>query len=649
MFAVIVSTLLAYTLVGHATYAAETRELSAQLLDLRNRSYLLNEDQIRPELDRIAALFNEHTPQAIRDDWVTQYCRVIPQDQGQSGLDYANKQLVNFQQRGNLAGVSELMRCQASYSGNEGQLTSAETAFNAAYSQAQELNDVRLQADSLLARGDFYAYTGELALALTDLLLSQRLFEALQLEHATIGNLTSLAHVYRRLGDHEKSREYYQSVIERVRILGNPVMEAEAHMFVGWGFIEGLDYAQAEKSFAASRELHAKTDPASPLHEYFELVDRLHLGVIRTLMGQHQQALIELQPVTSDKLDSRYAPIRGLALYFRAYAIKGIAPNQNALEALMQAEDVMSKLGNQRYLVRIYRMRSEVHTALGQHQKATQDLIRFIDEKEKLDQKMRSNQTARLRIEFDTERTTAENRRLQAEQKLQEQQVQALEETKRWQLAFMLLGSSVALFVLIRQLRRARRLYLLAMTDELTRLPNRRAIMLFGSEAWKETARASKPLSVIVFDIDHFKRVNDTWGHEQGDKVLQGVANAAQSCLREKDRVGRTGGEEFLVLMPGADTHHAQRAAERVRQAVETMLFSLHTETGEQQTVQVTVSLGVTSRREGDTELDKVIHRGDMALYRAKSSGRNRVETDTNDSAKPSTTADATSSADSGI
>ncbi|QGX40247.1 hypothetical protein [Permianibacter aggregans] len=107
------------------------------------------------------------------------------------------------------------MRCQAALLGIAGELSQAETAFNAAYSQSQALNDVRLQADSLLARGEFYAYTANLALALTDLLLSQRLFEALELEHASIGNLTNLAHVYRRLGGHEKSREYYQAVIER--------------------------------------------------------------------------------------------------------------------------------------------------------------------------------------------------------------------------------------------------------------------------------------------------------------------------------------------------------------------------------------------------------------------------------------------------
>ena len=613
--------------LSSVSLAATPSSLQNALDDLRNRSYLLNEDQIRPELEWIAEQFTTDTPQAIRDNWTTQYCRVFKPTAEQTGLDYANAQLVEFQQRGNSAGVAELMRCQAALLGIAGELSQAETAFNAAYSQSQALNDVRLQADSLLARGEFYAYTGNLALALTDLLLSQRLFEALELEHASIGNLTNLAHVYRRLGDHEKSREYYQAVIERVRVFDNKVMEAEAHMFIGWGFIEGLHYQEAEQSFAAARQLHQEMDVNPAMREYFQMVDDLHLGVIDTLLGRHQQALAPLTSVAQNT-DSRYSPIRALALFFRAHAIHGLGQYQRALTALQEAEELMSKLGNQRYLVRIYRLRSDVYAALGQYQSSHADLLRFIDEKDKLDQKMRAHQTARLRIEFDTERTLADNRRLQMEQRLQEQQVQALEETRRWQLAFMVLGGSMILVLLVQQLRRARRLHILAMTDELTGLPNRRAIIEFGKGAWKTTARASRPFSVIVLDIDHFKHINDSWGHDQGDKVLQGVAQAVQSGLRERDRVARIGGEEFLILLPGADTHHAERAAERVRMAVQSAAFVVTPDKQAPITIPVTISLGVSSRRAEDSDLSQVISRADVALYQAKNNGRNRVEID---------------------
>jgi diguanylate cyclase (GGDEF)-like protein len=126
---------------------------------------------------------------------------------------------------------------------------------------------------------------------------------------------------------------------------------------------------------------------------------------------------------------------------------------------------------------------------------------------------------------------------------------------------------------------------------------------------------------VLVLDIDHFKRINDTFGHEVGDRVLHRVASTCRAALRQRDVIGRTGGEEFIVVMPDADAKVAVEVAERLRGAVERADWSdLDPE------LRVTVSVGATEWRPGDADFAAVARRADESLYHAKERGRNRTE-----------------------
>ena len=131
---------------------------------------------------------------------------------------------------------------------------------------------------------------------------------------------------------------------------------------------------------------------------------------------------------------------------------------------------------------------------------------------------------------------------------------------------------------------------------------------------------------MILFDIDHFKRINDSWGHDQGDTVLRQVANSARTVMRGRDRIGRIGGEEFLVVLPGASVEQAAQAAERLRLAISQAIFKTEPAAGQAEViVPVTISLGVSSQRDEDRAFDRIVARADAALYRAKAEGRNRV------------------------
>ena len=169
-----------------------------------------------------------------------------------------------------------------------------------------------------------------------------------------------------------------------------------------------------------------------------------------------------------------------------------------------------------------------------------------------------------------------------------------------------------------------RRSLSLAVTDELTGLYNRRYVFAHLNELLARRPEAGNETAVMLFDIDHFKQVNDRHGHPAGDEVLRELANRALRHVRSIDLVGRLGGEEFIVVMPETSLGGAALVAERVRAAVADELFTL---LKEGKTLPITVSIGVAVTSPGDDELESVLKRADNALYAAKNAGRNCVVT----------------------
>ena len=157
----------------------------------------------------------------------------------------------------------------------------------------------------------------------------------------------------------------------------------------------------------------------------------------------------------------------------------------------------------------------------------------------------------------------------------------------------------------------------LASHDELTGLYNRRYLMRTLELEKKRADRTGQFFSIIMLDIDHFKRINDTFGHSKGDDVLKDLANVLSESMRETDICARYGGEEFMVILEHTSTASAQICAERSRQLIAAKKF-----TGFEEHFLVTVSLGFTEYQPNE-ELSQMISRADEALYRAKSSGRN--------------------------
>lgn len=170
---------------------------------------------------------------------------------------------------------------------------------------------------------------------------------------------------------------------------------------------------------------------------------------------------------------------------------------------------------------------------------------------------------------------------------------------------------------------REEKIRMISRTDALTGLHNRMSILDLLESEISRSIRQDSPLSVVILDLDHFKKVNDTWGHPTGDLVLKTAAHVLKTNIRDIDAVGRYGGEEFIIILPGADLVQAQQIIERCR-----ITLAAEEITTENQTqINVTASFGLVSVHGHEVPSHLLIKTADEALYLAKHQGRNRIET----------------------
>lgn len=191
--------------------------------------------------------------------------------------------------------------------------------------------------------------------------------------------------------------------------------------------------------------------------------------------------------------------------------------------------------------------------------------------------------------------------------------------------AFLLI---TIIYLLFRQLRakldEARALLdRMSKTDLLTEISNRRHLMERFKEELERSKRSGTELCCIMLDVDHFKSINDNFGHLKGDDVLRELAKILKNSVRTYDVLGRYGGEEFMVLLPNTNLEKAAVLAERIRQTVERNLGG---NSGFATDKNITISIGLTDACAGDTNIEPIVKRADEALYKAKEGGRNKVE-----------------------
>jgi diguanylate cyclase (GGDEF)-like protein len=271
----------------------------------------------------------------------------------------------------------------------------------------------------------------------------------------------------------------------------------------------------------------------------------------------------------------------------------------------------------------LYQWRARANAALHNYRDAYADLTEYAQRYAAANDAERSKAAAALRARFETDREIERNALLKRELGVSREQSQRQARELRRNAMVVTSGVLVIallIYFLIANRRYRQQLVKLASQDGLTGLPNRRRTAELAAAALANAIVAESPLTIAIIDMDHFKIINDRCGHATGDFVLTEFARVGREALRDSDVLGRWGGEEFLLVMPGATLEVAQASLERMR----TLVFGIHLPTSGAG-LRVSLSAGlVTSLRHGRS-LDEMIARADSALYAAKNEGRDLV------------------------
>jgi diguanylate cyclase (GGDEF)-like protein len=275
-------------------------------------------------------------------------------------------------------------------------------------------------------------------------------------------------------------------------------------------------------------------------------------------------------------------------------------------------------------IAELYELRSRAHAAVGNYTAAFTDqgeYLRRMREQGTLD---RIREVAQLRVQFENDQEKQKIVLLEKDKKLAEERLNSQTRTTQLVAIAGLTGLVTAFFLgyaLLSNRRHRAELIRLAERDELTGLLNRRAIVRKSVELLTRARDSKGTLVIGLIDLDHFKSINDRFGHAVGDQFLQRFAAALRTSLHTREIFGRYGGEEFLVLFPDATMEQARQSAERLRANLREQRLRV-----DDQDVAVTLSLGLASYEAGDVLFDQIARRADIALYVAKTQGRDRIE-----------------------
>ena len=537
----------------------------------------------------------------------------------EQGIAYAEQGLADARRIGYVDAEINFDFCRGS---NQEALTTPRDAladYNAGIDLARRHENQRLRADGLTWRGSVQSLLGEHALALVDFLEAQKFYVTSGAPIESEQNLFNIAVAYRRLGEEAQARDYLDKLLALGEQRHDRAQQLGAHMELGFLDSETGNQISAEshlrKALALAQMVDSRPQGAS-----------IHLGLaqIDNLKGRYRQALDELARATPGFARMGDRSNRDMMLLQTAEAHAGLGEHAAAISEYNQAETLLQQSGNLRYLAELLDARARSYQALDRLDLAVADLRRLVKVHEALDRKAHSNNATLMNYQFQTAQREQENRRLAADRALKDQQLRSLERVRQWQRLALVLGGVLILMLLwlaVRQFRRSRKLHRMAMTDSLTGIANRRHIEELACRALAQARAQAEPLCVLAIDVDHFKAVNDAFGHAVGDQVLIRIAQACRQVMRRFDVLGRQGGEEFLVLLPDTQIDVALQIADRLRRKISSLVLS-----NIAPDLRVTVSVGAAQADHEKDDLDELIRRADVALYRAKDAGRDRVE-----------------------
>ena len=547
------------------------------------------------------------------------HCEAVAATDGLRALPLAAQGLKDARAARDRANETRFIVCDGLAHELQGDIGLAAARYAEAVSTGETIGGTAL-AEALFSRGELRHVGGEYAGALADLKRAYDLYRSSASEVGVRRVLSSMANLYAdgNVGQYDKAIGYYRELLALNQEDGRRNEQATDHFNLGATLDSKQAYADALLEYRRALELYMTLDDQESVAE-----TRRAIGSTLAKQGKAVEAIRWIDQALAYFEASHNQDGMERARLSRGIARRKAGDAARALDDLDVARRYFQGEGNRRFLVRIDEERAQALVDLGNWQAAYAALKQQFDLQHGLDRELAEDRVSQMRVQFDAERIEQANHELQAENASRSAALRASERIRRVQWLALALGALLLLLLLAlvaRQLRRSRRLRILALTDELTGIANRRSIQAFLGECLRSLGARSGDLALVAFDIDHFKQINDRHGHDAGDRALRYVVATVASALRGSDRIGRVGGEEFLIVLPGANLQVAVEVAERARQSLEAATFD-DVALGQR----ITASFGVVSAGVDCADADALGKRADEALYRAKQAGRTRV------------------------
>lgn len=549
-------------------------------------------------------------------------CTLAYFDKPEQGISFSDEKISQAKAKHDYEALADYYVCRYYLYSQLGQTQLAEQNARLSYDAASASENPLSIAISLSLLGNIDSYRGNYADAMQHYVSAYQLQLSLGYRSYINDLVLSIAATYRRMGLYQDALNYLEQAEQEFTA---PQEQFRLAMILNEKAFSYAELGQPKQALALFEQaLQAYQQLDEPLWQTYV---KVNLVWIYNLLQQydkaslfHRQALAELESSTVQD-QSSLATYKGLLALYYSETLVALQQPEDALHQVTLAEQYLSVDDNPRYRLMLYQAKAAALAAAGDGIAAYQMLQHYVSSNQQQQQLAREQQSNLLRIQFDSARQQERNQQLAAEKALMQQHVSTLQLAQRWQYVAL---SLIALLLLIlfsaavSLKKRNRRLHNLAMTDELTGIANRRRIMLLAEQERVKALDTTLPLSFLSLDLDHFKQVNDRYGHEAGDLALQQFSLTVSSLLREQDHFGRTGGEEFLIVLPDTTLQQAEIIAERLRHAVAAIEVN-----DSKQPFSVTCSLGIAQSRH-DELLNITLGRADDALYKAKANGRNR-------------------------
>jgi len=468
---------------------------------------------------------------------------------------------------------------------------------------------------TLLKTADAYISKAQYKAALKLLKRAHEVNKTLKDENVKIKLLDSMANVYYNTDQLEQAHRYYSELIALDRVSGNQASLAVSLFNIGHVNASLKQFKEARKNFEESLKISQALGDKS--------------GAASTLkaMGVNAHAQSDLVSARSNlemslQIFNEINDTIQVAVVYRH--LGDITREEGHYDAAIKhykaALPVLLQNNSNTPVIRTYRGLSATYEKLGDYKKAFTNYRIYTQLLEQQLAQRNQETIQRFKVQFETQKFAAANERLELKNNSQKKELEHRQALLKMQYVVIALAIGMIGLVAIlwrRSRQHAHKMQMLATTDELTGLLNRRAIMQLGAQEWRRANRFKRPFCCLIFDVDHFKRINDTLGHAAGDQVLKTISAVVKSVLRNTDFLGRFGGEEFLLIATETDEKQAVTVAERIRHEIESISHE-----GVDQVI--TVSIGIAQLTD-EGSLEALIKHADDALYKAKNNGRNQA------------------------